>query len=186
VSRRLRRGGRRTKATAGRTALWTASLWTASLWTARWRTKTTRWRTKATGRGCCVRLRRAHRRRCDAEHRSLQLWARRAGWRSCRGRRSCRCGHAWCRGGCSGSRCWRARPQARRRIHHQHRALELRGRGTFEAEPALLAGGRRFFVLSPTVRTKHSKYLPQRFDGAPSLLRNPSISQGWRSLSRPP
>jgi len=55
------------------------------------------------------------------------------------------------------SRPGRTRRRARGgRIHHQHGPLELGGRRTFQVEPALLAGRRRVFVLSPTIRAKQS------------------------------
>jgi hypothetical protein len=45
------------------------------------------------------------------------------------------------------------------RIHHQHRALELRGSLTLQLETALLAGVCGILVLSAAVRAKHSNYL---------------------------
>jgi hypothetical protein len=145
--------------------LWTASLWTASLWTARRRTETARgggraglWRrAEATGtRRRALRLRSTKGGRRDAEHRSFQLSARCG--RSCgRGRRGGRSRHGGAGRRSAWSWCWNGRLQTGGRVHHQHRALELRGSGTFQAEPALLAGRRRFLVLGPTVRTKHSK-----------------------------
>jgi hypothetical protein len=42
------------------------------------------------------------------------------------------------------------------RVHHQHRALELRGAGALQVEATLAASRRRIRILGPTVRTEHS------------------------------
>ena len=42
-------------------------------------------------------------------------------------------------------------------VGHEHRALELRGSGSFEVEATFDARGRRFGILRPTVRTEHAQ-----------------------------
>jgi hypothetical protein len=97
----------------------------------------------------------AKRWRRNTQHRALEL---RLGHRSRTGRWPLRRGsRAGRRSSGSGLRTGRTGTRdPARRVHHEHRALELRGRSALQVEPALLAGRRRVFVLSPTVRAKHA------------------------------
>jgi hypothetical protein len=90
--------------------------------------------------------------RCHPEHRPFELRTRQtAGWR--RWRRRCASLGRGRRpgGGATGS----AGARSRRRVHHEHRALELGRRSALQIEPAFFAGRCRVGVLSPTVRAKH-------------------------------
>ncbi len=101
----------------------------------------------------------AGRGRSNAQHGALHGRATRTGLR-CRWGRARHAG-----GGCARRRSGaglirrrsarRTRP-AGRRIHHEHRALELGCGGSLQVEPAFGASRGRIGILRPTVRAKHS------------------------------
>jgi hypothetical protein len=99
-----------------------------------------------------ARLTTAERGWCHAEHGAFELRTRQATRRRWWRRRRAPLG----RGRWSGGRApRRAGARRRRRVHHEHRALELGRRSALQIEPAFFAGRRRIGVLSPTVRAKH-------------------------------
>jgi hypothetical protein len=107
---------------------------------------------------CRWRHLRAERWRRDAEHRPFELGTR-SGRHSGTGRlsgRHLRTGRGTRRGGRSSKSRTGAARTRRLRVHHEHRALELRGSRALQIEPALLAGRRRIVVLSATVRAKQA------------------------------
>ena len=137
-------------------------------------------RRRAAWRRWCGRCGRAGRGRRDTEHRALELrlGCGRRGRRSGRGRcaaRSRSTTSAWA---------W----NVRRRVHHQHRALELGGRRALQVEAALCASRAVIRILRPTVRAKHSSPpVPARGSGAEGRqpTRARTSSQGYRDALSP-
>jgi len=143
---RLLMRGRRAKATGWRSG----------------RRSVTAWRSR---RRCLS----AKRRRRHAEHGALELRLRGRGGAGS----SLRRGLGRNAGGSSRGSTWSARSartrDPARAVHHEHRALELRGGSALQIEPALLASCRRVFVLSPTVRAKHESTSAGQIADKPGL-----------------